>query len=280
MATPEELARFAGPPQILCVGFFRTGTASLGAALQELGYQHIFHGLNSIDKRSHWEFFEKAALAKWPHILTPDIHPHKAEPEFSREDWDELFGPFDVLTDFSCLFAPELIAAYPDAKVILTERDVDKWYTSFEATVLACLYGPGVDWFVKGVGTIVGHRAGFAMQKALTGYFGGARTMADFRHVSKRKYLDHYAHIKAIVPKEQLLVYKVGTDGWEPLCRFLGKPVPERRDFPFTNEGQAYDRVLRDLYWRYCLKAAVIVVPYTVLALALAFLVFSVLDVI
>ncbi|KAH7363183.1 hypothetical protein B0T11DRAFT_318679 [Plectosphaerella cucumerina] len=280
MATPEELSRFAGPPRVLCVGFFRTGTASLGTALEELGFQHIFHGLNSIDKPSHWKFFEEAAHAKWPHILTPDIHPHKVEPKFTREDWDELFGPFDVLTDFSCLFAPELIAAYPDAKVILTERDVDKWYTSFESTVLACLYGPGVDWFIKGVGTIVGHRAGFAMQKALTGYFGGARNMAEFRHVSKRKYLDHSAHVKAIVPKERLLVYKVGTDGWEPLCRFLDKPLPERRDFPFTNEGQAYDRVLRDLYWRYCFKAAIIVLPYTVIVLALGFLIFSVLDVI
>lgn len=28
-----------------------------------------------------------------------------------------------------CAFIPELVAAYPDAKVVLNKRDVDKWYT-------------------------------------------------------------------------------------------------------------------------------------------------------
>lgn len=152
-------------------------------------------------------------------------------------------------------------------------RDVDRWYASFEATVLACIFGPGVDWFVKGVGTVVGHRAGFAMRKALTGFFGGADTLEDFRAVGKKVYLAHYEHVKAMVPEERLLVYRVGKDGWEPLCRFLDKPVPERRDFPFINEGQAYDRLLRGVYWRYCRKAAVIVAPYLAVALVVTFMV-------
>ena len=38
-------------------------------------------------------------------------------------------------------------------------------------------------------------------------------------------YRAHNAAVKALVPKEKLLVYKIG-DGWEPLCKFLGKPVP------------------------------------------------------
>ncbi|KFA72155.1 hypothetical protein S40288_07084 [Stachybotrys chartarum IBT 40288] len=278
MATPDEIARSAGPPRVICVGFFRTGTASLGAALQELGYQHIFHGLNSVDKPSHWDFIERAALAKWSHLLTPNIHPHDREPAFTTEDWNKLFGPYDVLTDFSCLFAPELIASYPNAKVILTERDVHKWYTSFEATVLACLYGPGVDWFIKGVGIIVGHRAGFAMQKALTGYFGGARTIAEFRRVSKKTYLRHYEHIKSIVPEDRLLIYRVGTDGWGPLCQFLDKPVPERQDFPFVNEGEAYNRLLKNVYWRYCSQAVKILFWKAAVIFILGYLILAFVD--
>ena len=38
-------------------------------------------------------------------------------------------------------------------------------------------------------------------------------------------YRAHNAAVQALVPKEKLLVYKIG-DGWEPLCKFLGKPVP------------------------------------------------------
>ena len=39
--------------------------------------------------------------------------------------------------------------------------------------------------------------------------------------------------MKAALPPERLLVYTVG-EGWEPLCGFLGAPVP---DTPFPREN-------------------------------------------
>lgn len=39
--------------------------------------------------------------------------------------------------------------------------------------------------------------------------------------------------VRGLVPKERLLEWEVG-DGWEPLCKFLGKPVPEVA-FPHSN---------------------------------------------
>ena len=39
------------------------------------------------------------------------------------------------------------------------------------------------------------------------------------------KYKAHNAAVKALVPKERLLIYRIG-DGWEPICKFLGKPIP------------------------------------------------------
>lgn len=41
--------------------------------------------------------------------------------------------------------------------------------------------------------------------------------------------------IRGLVPKERLLEWTV-EDGWEPLCEFLGKPVP---DEPFPHENAA-----------------------------------------
>jgi Sulfotransferase domain len=46
------------------------------------------------------------------------------------------------------------------------------------------------------------------------------------------------------VPPERLLVYEVG-DGWEPLCRFLGVPVPDE-PFPHVNATEAFRAGLRD----------------------------------
>lgn len=45
----------------------------------------------------------------------------------------------------------------------------------------------------------------------------------------------HIAKVKATVPPDQLLVFSV-TKGWEPLCKFLGKPVPDV-PFPRMNDS-------------------------------------------
>ena len=37
-----------------------------------------------------------------------------------------------------------------------------------------------------------------------------------------------------MVPKENLLVWNV-KDGWEPVCRFLGKDIP-KQPFPIINK--------------------------------------------
>ena len=48
---------------------------------------------------------------------------------YGRVEFDKLLGHCQAVSDIPALcFAEELIAAYPEAKVILTVRDVDSWY--------------------------------------------------------------------------------------------------------------------------------------------------------
>ena len=44
------------------------------------------------------------------------------------------------------------------------------------------------------------------------------------------------------VPSEKLLVFEV-KDGWEPLCKFLGVPVPGI-PFPRSNDSDNFDKNL------------------------------------
>jgi hypothetical protein len=72
--------------------------------------------------------------------------------------------------------------------------------------------------------------------------------------------------IKENVPKERLLVMRLG-DGWEPLCKFLGKPVPDE-PFPWANDGATADkiaaRVMAGLVMRWLvILATTAAVPYT-----------------
>ena len=69
-----------------------------------------------------------------------------------------------------------------------------------------------------------------------------------------RMYEDHNAGIKRLVPKDRLLEYNV-KDGWGPLCRFLGHPLPEHKLFPKVNSEDDYVRGLEQ-YQQHMLKVA------------------------
>lgn len=58
------------------------------------------------------------------------------------------------------------------------------------------------------------------------------------------RYRQHYAQIRALLKDQpsRLLEYKLGS-GWEPLCKFLDKPVPEN-PFPHVNESAVHDEML------------------------------------
>ena len=58
-------------------------------------------------------------------------------------------------------------------------------------------------------------------------------------------YRKHYEMIRRKVPKDRLLDYKLGS-GWEPLCTFLGKPIPEQ-PFPWKNESKEFAAWMRKI---------------------------------
>jgi len=47
----------------------------------------------------------------------------------------------------------------------------------------------------------------------------------------------HTEYIRSLVPPENLLEFHP-RDGWDPLCKFLGKDVPEDTAFPYVNRGR------------------------------------------
>ena len=67
----------------------------------------------------------------------------------------------------------------------------------------------------------------------------------DFEKNGKRRFNEYYDEIRSLVPKENLLEYKMG-EGWKPLCDFLEVPVPEGKKFPRTNDTDGFvDRCRR-----------------------------------
>jgi hypothetical protein len=52
----------------------------------------------------------------------------------------------------------------------------------------------------------------------------------------------HIEWLKEVVPADRLVFFNV-KEGWEPLCRALGKEVPKDIPFPRVNDSQAINRV-------------------------------------
>ncbi|KAJ6611231.1 hypothetical protein B0H10DRAFT_371491 [Mycena sp. CBHHK59/15] len=130
--TTDPFSPRSVPMKVLVLGFCRTGTASMRAALAVLGYGNTHHIGCVMASPSEIDGWTAAIEAKF----------HGKGKAYGRNEWDRLLGEFQAVADVpGILFAEELIHAYPDAQVILTMRDPDRWWKSFRDTLLVVLGG-------------------------------------------------------------------------------------------------------------------------------------------
>lgn len=211
------------PLEVLALGLSRSGTDSLRTALDMLGYENTYHSWLAIPQPADFVVWSELAVRKF------ESH-DQTQKSITATDFDRVLGHSTAVTDTPCaVFAAELVAAYPDAMVILnTRKDVDKWYESWLATIQPWhddWWRPAAAWFSRSQFWLW---RGFKLVNMH--YY-----RHDFRASGKWVYREHSAMIRGLVSKERLLEWSV-DDGWEPLCAFLGKPVPEE-EFPRTNAG-------------------------------------------
>jgi uridine kinase len=203
----------SAPSGLLVVGagFGRTGTLSLKRALDELGFGPTYHMEEMFKHPSH--------VARWREFAAT-----------GSMSWDRLFASYRSGVDFpvSCAWR-ELADAYPDAKVVLTVRDPQRWWESTAATIFGArdMFPPWLRRLVPLTGAFL------AMNEELIwdGIFDGR--FPDRRH-AVGVFERHIAEVQATVPVDRLLTFAV-ADGWGPLCEFLGVPEPVT-PFPHAND--------------------------------------------
>ena len=199
--------------KVIGAGFMRTGTMTMQAALQTLGYP-CYHMKEVPRERGHLDTWLKFVTGQAP------------------MDWHALFRRFEATVDMlGCLYYRELLPAFPDAKVVLTVREPDRWYASF-VTLYRFLNR------VRRLGRVIpklGKMVRFA-DAVLDKTFAGSLDRANCIRV----FNEHNEAVRRTVPPDRLLVFRV-TEGWGPLCEFLGHDIPEGIPFPHLNEG---DRTL------------------------------------
>ncbi|QIX01340.1 hypothetical protein AMS68_006857 [Peltaster fructicola] len=222
--------------QVLSLGMSRTGTASMKEALHILGHQRVHH---AYELYTHPEQCVKW-LAAW------DAKAKCDKTALQRHTWDELLEGYTAVTDMPAVcFAQELIEAYPQAKVILVERDEQAWYQSFDTGVIQTYFDNAP---VTGIISMLDHKLMRPIHELWTrlfahsdGYFHST-TKSEMQKNALQVYRDHNALVRLVTPPERLLCFKL-KDGWQPLCEFLQVDKPEV-PFPSVNEGDAVKEVV------------------------------------
>jgi hypothetical protein len=217
--------------KVIGAGFGRTGTTSLKAALERLGFDPCYHMTEVFAHPEHADFW----VAAW-----------RGEPV----DWDGVLGDYEATVDWpACTFYQELMRRHPDAKVLLSVRDPERWYESTRSTIYELtrlLEGSTISRVIFGVvgllvfGGFTGRRSSLANDLIWQGTFDGRfEDKAYAIEVFER----HNEEVKRRVPQERLFVYEV-KEGWGPLCEFLGVPVPDE-PFPRLNDTAQMQRGMR-----------------------------------
>src|SRR5215203_241254 len=164
-------------------------------------------------------------------------------------DWDEVLGSYEATVDWpACAFYGELMERHPDAKVLLSVRDSDRWYESTRNTVYKLTKVSGHSPFSRvglallsllKFGTFTIRPLQIAEEIAGQGTFEGK--FEDKRYAIE-VFNRHNEEVKQRVPKERLLVYEV-KEGWGPLCEFLGVEEPNK-PFPRLNDAAEMQRLI------------------------------------
>lgn len=196
--------------KVIGAGVGRTGTYSLKLALERLGLGPTHHMEEVIkDVPRNAPKWERAAKGE--------------------ADWEDLYDGYQSAVDWpTASFWRELAEAYPDAKVVISNRSAESWYESFSETIFKLMEGadhapPPMQPFMS-------------MAKAVLGKAG-------FYGVSSREdliaaYNRHFAAVTSTLPASRLLVLDY-RDGWAPLCKFLGCAVPDE-PFPRSNNREDF----------------------------------------
>ncbi|HVY49217.1 MAG TPA: sulfotransferase [Minicystis sp.] len=194
--------------RVVGAGLGRTGTHSLKIALERLLGGKCHHMVEVLEN---------------PH----QVAPFRAAAEGAMPDWRSVLAGYVATVDWpTCAFWRELAAEHPDAIVLLsTRRDAAAWWKSANETIF------------------VGMRQGppYPMPMLdMAATLVKARFCADVsdREAAIAAYERHNAAVRAEVPKHRLLAWQPG-DGWEPLCKALGVPVPDE-PFPHVNTTEEF----------------------------------------
>ena len=193
--------------EVIGAGVGRTGTLSLKTGLEQLLGRPSYHMVEILGRPEHARHWRTLA-------------------EGGEVDWSELIGHHGATTDFpACLFWREILAANPEALVLLsTRKDPDTWWKGAAGTIFAVSAAnapPDLAELVEAVVLIMSTRFSPDLHD---------------RDMTLAAYERHNGDVPAAAPAGRLVEWQA-SDGWGPLSAALGTPVPNE-PFPYLDKAE------------------------------------------
>ncbi len=225
---------------------------SLKVALETLGFGPCYHMIEVFEHPEHVGFWKAA----W-----------RGEPV----DWEKVLGGYEAIVDWpACTFYEELLHRYPDAKVVLSVRDPERWYESTRNTIyemskitagsrLSRVIFAFVGLFVPGVFEIGRMGNEIVWQGTFDGKF-------EDKPYAIEVFNRHNEEVRRRVPQDRLLVYDV-KEGWGPLCEFLSVEEPDKPFLRLNDAAEMRRRILAVRALSIAIPAALVLLITAALAL-------------
>ena len=195
--------------KVIGAGFGRTATASLKYALETLLDAPCYHMSEVLGKAGHVDLWLDAAAG--------------------RPDWDAIFDGYAATVDFPASnYWRELAQAFPDAKILLSLRDAERWFHSTQETI----FSPTLQELQAGT------KWGRMIKATIDDHLGGAMNDRDALIAAFEK---HNRAVEDAFDGSRLLVFEA-RQGWGPLCEFLGAREPDE-PFPHANSKEEFEAV-------------------------------------
>ena len=155
-------------------------------------------------------------------------------------DWETIFKGYQSALDWPvAAYYRDLMNVYPQAKVILTVRDPDRWRRSIMTTFYQA-QRTFVVRITQALPTL--HQFLIAMDNTLWQEIFQNRL--EDKHHAIQIFKKHIEEVKRVVPADRLLIFDA-RQGWEPLCSFLNVPVPVGQPYPHKHKGNLVRNVLK-----------------------------------
>lgn len=219
--------------RVIGAGLPRTGTLSLKKALEILTTSSCYHMVDLMQRPGDTQLWLDAVKSNGKNV-----------------DWGKIFKDkyASSIDSPAESFWEELYEENKNAKVILTVRDTpESWLKSCEETVFKTLFRENrnlativYSWFSSNTALR------FQMLALMTSQRWGIPKYSSSEAI--KLYNHRIEQVKSKIPKENLLIFNV-KEGWEPLCKFLGVPVPNE---PFPNVNDRKNFLQKTRYRELC----------------------------